>query len=73
MTEEERKHEAEAKQTGAKITTTLYLQLRAQALLQGRTVGELIDDAIRLYLGQHEGKPRRTKFPAGGTTKKERP
>ena len=56
----------ERKQTGAKISTVLYLQLRALALLQGRQVGELIDDAIVDYLAKEAeaaAVTKRTKAP----------
>jgi len=61
MADEETKEEA--KQTGAKINTTLYTRLRAQAILEGRQVGELIDDAIRGYFATIEGDAKRTKPP----------
>lgn len=33
-----------------------YRALRARAVLEGRTVGELMNEAIRSYLGQRPGK-----------------
>ncbi len=38
------------KQIGAQIDEELYRQVRSLALLQGRKAGELIDDALRVYL-----------------------
>jgi hypothetical protein len=37
-------------QTGALIDTDLLAQLRMQAAAENRTLGALIDDAVRLYL-----------------------
>lgn len=36
-----------------------YRQLKARAALAGKTVGELINDAIRAYLGRPDGMPKR--------------
>jgi len=33
-----------------------YRLLRSQAVLEGKTVGELMNDAIRAYLGRHRVK-----------------
>ena len=57
---------SEPKQTGAKLNPETYRRVRALALLQGRTVGELIDEACTDYLAKHAQavkpeKPRRTK------------
>ena len=51
------------RQTGAKITPSLYTRLRAQALMEGRTIGGLIDDAIRGYFAIIDGDASRTKAP----------
>ena len=37
-------------QVGSLLTETIYRQAKAQAILEGRRVGALIDDAIQLYL-----------------------
>jgi hypothetical protein len=42
------------KQVGTQLNTQLYTRLRALAVLQGRRVGALIDDAIAAYLAAHE-------------------
>jgi hypothetical protein len=38
------------RQIGAMLDAELYKQAKAAAILQGRKVGEVIDDAIRAYL-----------------------
>lgn len=53
-------------QVGTLLDAELYGRIRALALMQRRNAGELIDDAMRLYLEQHNAKapmpsPRRTK------------
>ena len=57
----------EPKQTGAKLNPETYRRVRALALLQGRTVGELIDEACTAYLTATEAKAnadaKRTKAP----------
>ena len=37
-------------QVGSLLTEIIYRQAKAQAAIERRNVGELIDDAIRLYL-----------------------
>lgn len=39
-----------------------YRALRARAVLEGRPVGELINEAIRGYLGRHATKRRATSL-----------
>ena len=41
---------AKRKQVGAQISEPIYLKARAQALTEGRTIGELIDSALEEYL-----------------------
>ena len=45
---------SEPRQTGAKLNPETYRRVRALALLQGRTVGELIDEACVAYLAATE-------------------
>ena len=52
---------ATRKQIGATLDAELYRQMRAESMLEGRTVAELLDDAMKLYLGQRKKKMRRTK------------
>ena len=47
--------------TRTHINTQLWRQLRAQAALEGRNAGHVLDDAIRLYLAEKAGKSRRAK------------
>ncbi len=63
MPDDEIKSDDTPKQTGAKITPSLYNRLRAQALIEGRTIGGLIDDAIKAYFALIEGDTTRTKPP----------
>lgn len=46
-------------QVGTLLTASLYREAKAQAAIECRNIGELIDDAIRLYLDsrKHEAKP----------------
>ncbi len=55
---------AERKQVGTKLDAALYRQARARALVEGRNVGELIDEAVRDYLGLKDSPavPKRTKY-----------
>lgn len=41
------------------LDETAYRRLKARAAIEGRTVGELINEAIRAYLTQHETFPKR--------------
>jgi|GEM_PF-2997698 len=41
-------------QIGSWLTEDIYLKAKAQAALEKRTVGSLIDDAIQLYLSKVE-------------------
>ena len=40
----------EKKQIGVKIDSELWMEMKILALKQGRTGGELLEEAIRLYL-----------------------
>ena len=44
---------AEQKQVGAKIDAELYRKAKAQAAIEGRKIGEVIDSAIEAYLKAH--------------------
>lgn len=39
-----------------------YRALRAQAALEGRTLGQLLNEAIRSYLARGSEKPRKTSL-----------
>jgi hypothetical protein len=41
------------------LDETIYRRLKARAALEGRTVGELVNEAIRAYLARHETLPKR--------------
>lgn len=44
------------KQVGCTVDVELYKRLRAQAVQEDRQTGEVLDDAIRLYLEKKAGK-----------------
>lgn len=46
------KKQVRAKQVGAVIDEELYKLAKGCAAVQGRRVGEVIDDALRAYLGE---------------------
>ena len=54
MTKFKRKKQPERKQIGVKIDSELWMQIKILALKQGRTAGELLQDAMRLYLEKHD-------------------
>ena len=39
-----------------------YRDIKARAALEGRTVGEVINDAIRSYVASHPATPRTASF-----------
>ena len=47
------------KQIGATLDVALYREMRAQAIHEERTVAELLDDAMRLYLKSKEMRRRK--------------
>ena len=55
------KKEIGRKQVGATINAQLWSRLRAQAILEGRTAGQLLDDAIRHYLDSKQGDKKSPK------------
>lgn len=48
------KKQPERKQIGVKIDSALWTQMKILALKQGRSGGELLEDAIRLYIAKHD-------------------
>jgi hypothetical protein len=52
-------------QVGARVTATVYRQLKAKAALQGVAVGSLVEQAIAEFLARDPGRSRE---PAGGMT-----
>jgi predicted HicB family RNase H-like nuclease len=42
-------------QVGARVTTTVYRQIKARAALQGVTVQTLVEQAIAEFLANHPG------------------
>lgn len=47
------KEDKERKQLGVKIDSALWTQMKILALEQGRTAGELLEDAMREYQKKH--------------------
>jgi hypothetical protein len=45
-----KKDNRQAKPIGSQVSVKIWNALRIQALKEGRKTGELLDDAIRLYL-----------------------
>lgn len=52
-------HAQNSKQVGARINIELWDQVRIRAIREGRRTGEILDDAIRLYLARKlkDGSP----------------
>jgi hypothetical protein len=52
-------HGQNSKQVGAKINIELWDQVKIRAIREGRRTGEILDDAIRLYLARKlkDGSP----------------
>ena len=50
-----RKKQPERKQIGVKIDSELWTRIKILALEQGRTAGELLEEAMRAYL-KNKGK-----------------
>jgi hypothetical protein len=46
--------QSKRKQVGTQLDADLYRQIKSLAVLRGRMVGELIDDAIRAYLEKQD-------------------
>ena len=47
---ENKKDNRQAKAIGSQVKVKIWTALRAQALMEGRKTGEVLDDAIKLYL-----------------------
>ena len=45
--------EPDRKQIGVKVNSALWLEMKLLALKQGVTGGELLEEAIRVYLDNH--------------------
>ena len=43
-------HQTDTKPVGARINIGLWDKVKIQAIREGRKTGEILDDAIRLYL-----------------------
>ena len=53
--ESPRREKEQRQQVGARVTTTVYRQIKARAALQGVTVQTLVEQAIAEFLANHPG------------------
>ena len=60
---ENKKDNRQAKAIGSQVNVKIWTALRAQALMEGRKTGEVLDDAIRLYLENKKGDIFGLGFP----------
>jgi hypothetical protein len=51
----DKKDNRQAKAIGSQVNVKIWNELRVQALREGRKTGEVLDDAIRLYLENKKG------------------
>jgi hypothetical protein len=51
----DKKDHRQAKAIGSQVNVKIWNALRVQALREGRKTGEVLDDAIRLYLESKKG------------------
>ena len=52
---EENSHNHETKPIGAKVNIELWAKVKIQAIRENRKTGEVLDDAIRMYLNAQTG------------------
>ncbi len=50
-----KKDNRQAKAIGSQVNVKIWNELRVRALREGRKTGEVLDDAIRLYLESKKG------------------
>lgn len=53
--ERSKRDNEQRQQVGARVTTTVYRQIKARAALQGVTVQTLVEQAIAEFLANHPG------------------
>ena len=58
-----KKNTRQAKAIGSQVNVKIWNELRVQALREGRKTGEVLDDAIRLYLESKKGDIFGLRFP----------
>ena len=58
-----KKNTRQAKAIGSEVSIKIWNELRVQALREGRKTGEVLDDAIRLYLESKKGDILGIGFP----------
>jgi len=58
-----KKNTRQAKAIGSQVNVKIWNELRVQALREGRKTGEVLDDAIRLYLENKKGDILGIGFP----------
>ena len=58
-----KKDNRQTKPIGSEVNIKIWNELRVQALREGRKTGEVLDDAIRLYLESKKGDILGIGFP----------
>ena len=54
MKQKNKKDHRKAKAIGSQVSVEIWNELKIQAIREGRKTGEVLDDAIRLYLEKHK-------------------
>ncbi len=55
MKRKKNKDHRKAKAIGSQVSIEIWNELKVQAIREGRKTGEVLDDAIRLYLENRKG------------------
>jgi hypothetical protein len=58
-----KKDHRQAKAIGSEVSIKIWNELKIQAIREGRKTGEVLDDAIRLYLENKKGDILKLGFP----------
>ena len=60
---EKKRENRQAKAIGSEVSIKIWNELKIQAIREGRKTGEVLDDAIRLYLESKKGDFLGMGFP----------
>ena len=60
---EKKRENRQAKAIGSEVSIKIWNELKIQAIREGRKTGEVLDDAIRLYLESKKGDILGLGFP----------
>ncbi|MBW1837825.1 MAG: hypothetical protein JRI99_12985 [Deltaproteobacteria bacterium] len=63
MKRKNKKNNRQAKIIGSQVDAKIWNELKIQAIREGRKTGEVLDDAIRLYLESKKGDFLGLGFP----------